>query len=74
MQSKPGAPANYVERTEEPPPRRPIGDTEVNQLSHFSDLRRKWNALSAEEQEKYLVDGNWNPDAEPKAAKKVKTH
>lgn len=73
MQSRPGPAANYVERTEQPP-KPPIGETEVNALSRFADIKKKWNALSPEEQEKAMLAGNWNPDAAPKPKAKAKSH
>lgn len=77
MTSKPGAPANYVERTEEVR-RPPIGATEITDRnipkSRFAELQKKWNELSAEEQEIALLDGNWTPDGPAPSTKKATKH
>jgi hypothetical protein len=62
------AAAEYVARTDAKAPR-DIRDVKLQQQTPpripFSDIKRRWNALSAEQQEKAIEEG-WNVDAEPK--------
>lgn len=56
---------DYVARTEQAqtPPMSEV----KGKLTH-AEISKRWNELSAEEQEKYMLEGGWNPeDEKPKA-------
>jgi hypothetical protein len=73
LESKSGAPAAYVDRTEHARP--PIGDvsTGPKKLRHRAVLEA-WNKLSAEEQDKAIADGDWQVEPEQKKKKERVTH
>lgn len=67
MNAQPVAGREYVERTD---PKRPgVGETRLRSQMRpiFRDLKQKWDALSAEDQEKAMKDG-WNVEDEGKKA------
>lgn len=58
----------YVQRTEPAKPSIRNVRLETALRPVFSDLKRKWNALSAEEQDKAIADG-WNVQQETEGVK-----
>jgi len=68
MNNQTGSPAggDYVRRTE---PRKPsIGSVKLGESMRpmFSELRKKWAAMTAEEQEKAVASGSWQVPVEEK--------
>lgn len=59
-QANSAAQQSYAARTDAPP----ITETKVEMPRHvpFNELKRRWNTLSLEEQEKAIAEGNWNAD------------
>ncbi len=74
LESKAGAPAAYVDRTEESK-RPPIGEVESQPGKlRFATIREQWNKLSVEDQEKHLEAGDWKVEPEAKKKKKETRH
>lgn len=62
-----GVADSYVKRAE---PRRPsIGQQKIESALRpkFQEIRQRWNALSAEQQEKIQETGEWKLEGEPQA-------
>lgn len=58
MERKPGAPADYVARTEAPRPAIESVEAKPKKLLH-AQIREEWDKLTLEEQEERIKNGDW---------------
>jgi hypothetical protein len=77
LSDKSAAGRKYVERTEDEQQVRPaIGDTPLVptlKTRHQTTLEA-WNALSPDQQEKVMHEGNWNPGEEVEVEERKQKH